>query len=355
MSWFRNHQAQFRLGLRITVAGIVAYGLCRLFGLRQTYQAVLTAIIVMQGSVGASLKAMLERFVGSLGGALWAVAVLFAFQHLDPIHPVAVLVVVLVPAALLAAFKPSFRAAPTTAIILLLGPSSIDGPLAPAIQRMSGVGLGSVAAIFVASLVFPTRVHETFAEAAGRALTRMSELADILIKAISGTSDPTTIQRLHDDIRKSINQSEVAADEVARARATHLTAGPDPLPMCRTMRRVLNDLTAIGRITSERLPDWLRLELAGPTQSLRSDISSFLADSGRAAAQRRFAPSFERGSRDLEQLTSAIRKLRRLGPARELPDEVVARIFGLMFHLEQLNGNLRDLVDRIGELATDKS
>jgi uncharacterized membrane protein YccC len=264
-----------------------------------------------------------------------------------------VLAVVLIPAALLAAFKPSFRAAPTTAIILLLARNSLDGPLDPAIQRMSAVGLGSVAAMIVALLVFPTRVHGTFAEAAGRAVTAMSELADILIKAINSAGDPKTIQRLHDDIRKSISQAELAADDVVRERASHLTTGPDPLPTCRTLRRIRNDLASIGRITSERLPNWLQAELAAPTQSLRSDICTFLADCGRAIAQRQSAPSFEQCGRDLEQLTSAIGELRWLGPARELPNEVVARIFGLMFHLEQLNGNLRDLVDRIEELAAN--
>jgi len=37
------------------------------------YGAVLTADIVRQASVGASLKATLDRFIGTLGGAVWSV------------------------------------------------------------------------------------------------------------------------------------------------------------------------------------------------------------------------------------------------------------------------------------------
>jgi len=355
MSWFRKHYPKFRLGLRITVAGLLAYALCPLFGVRQTYQAVLTAIIVMQGSAGASLKAMLERFTGSLGGALWAVAVLVTFQRLNsPVHPAAMLAVVLVPVALFAAFKPGFRAAPATAIILLLGPNNIGGPLTPAIQRMLGVGLGSIAAMIVALLVLPAKVDGTFAEAAGRAANKMSELAAILIKGAAERAEPAVIRLFHDEIRKSINQAELAAEEVLRERIAHLSAGPDPLPMCRALRRIRNDLAMIGRLTLEAFPELVRERLTIPSKSAAAAATAFLRDCGSAISGRLPAPSFESCERALMEFASTLKGLRWVGPMRELPDDVVARIFGLAFTLEQLERNLKELVDRIGELSAER-
>jgi len=352
MSWFRKYYSQFRLGLRITAAGLLGYGLCRLFGLSQTYQAVLTAVIVMQGSVGASLKAVMDRFIGSLGGALWAVIVVLTFQNLYQFHAVIVIIVVLVPMALLAAFKPAYRAAPATAIILLLAPASINGPLLPGIQRMFGIGIGSLAAFTVALLVLPARVHGTFAEVAGRASGKMSELAAILINGVNVQGDPETIQRLHDEVRKSINQTELAADEVLRDRATHLSEGPDPLPMCRALRRIRNDLAMIGRVTSKLFPDTVRERLIEPSQTAAAAVAEFLADCGNAISRRAPAPSFENCERELAHLVSTLTGLRWIGPMRELPDEVVGRIYGLAFSLEQLERNLKEFVDRINELAT---
>ncbi|MBV9510523.1 MAG: hypothetical protein JO303_09620, partial [Caulobacteraceae bacterium] len=43
--------------------------------------------------------------------------------------------------------------------------------------------------------------------------------------------------------------------------------------------------------------------------------------------------------------------LREAGLTSQLPDEMVGRLFGLAFALEQLGQNLADLVDRTGELA----
>jgi uncharacterized membrane protein YccC len=353
MSLFGNYYSQFRLALRITVAGLLAYVLCQLFGLAQSYQAVLTAVIVMQGTVGASLKAVTERFFGSLGGALWAIAIIFTIQSLHPLHTVVVIIIVLVPMALLAAFKPTFRAAPNTAVILMLAPASINGPLAPAIQRMFGIGLGSLAAFIVALLVLPLKVDGRFAEVAGQVSGKMSELAAILLRGLNVHGDPKTIQRLHDEVRKAINQAELAADEVLRERATHLSAGSDPLPMCRALRRVRNDLAMIGRVTSELFPDIVRERLTAPSETAAAAVAAFLADCGGAISRRAKAPSFEACERELTQLASTLTGLRRIGPMRELPDDVVARVFGLAFSLEQLDRNLKEFVDRIEELAAE--
>jgi hypothetical protein len=59
--WIAAHRAEITLSLRITVAGLIALALGELFGVKQVYWAVLTAVIVMQASVGGSLKATMDR------------------------------------------------------------------------------------------------------------------------------------------------------------------------------------------------------------------------------------------------------------------------------------------------------
>ena len=54
----------------MTTACFIPYGFGFLLGLKQIQWAILTSIIVMQASVGGSLKAMIDRLVGSLGGAI---------------------------------------------------------------------------------------------------------------------------------------------------------------------------------------------------------------------------------------------------------------------------------------------
>ena len=63
--------SELRLALRTTLAGLATFALAEALRLPQGYWAVLTSVIIMQGSVGGSLKAGVDRLVGSFAGAIW--------------------------------------------------------------------------------------------------------------------------------------------------------------------------------------------------------------------------------------------------------------------------------------------
>jgi uncharacterized membrane protein YccC len=83
--------------------------------------AVLTSVVVSQMSLGGSLKATIEYFAGTLGGALYAGVLAAVVPHDDRISVVAVLALAVAPPALLAAINPHFRVAPFTAVTVVLG------------------------------------------------------------------------------------------------------------------------------------------------------------------------------------------------------------------------------------------
>ncbi len=74
-AWLATHGAELRLALRVTASGLIAFALAKVLGLAQGYWAVFTAIIVVQGSVGGSLKAGIDRLLGTLGGAAYGALV----------------------------------------------------------------------------------------------------------------------------------------------------------------------------------------------------------------------------------------------------------------------------------------
>ena len=108
-------RTELSLGLRSAVAGLITYGLGQLLGLPQVFWAVLTAVMVMQESVGASLKAVLDRLAGTFGGAVWGVAVAVAMLWAGLASTALALAVTLVPLALLAALRLAYRVAPVSA------------------------------------------------------------------------------------------------------------------------------------------------------------------------------------------------------------------------------------------------
>jgi hypothetical protein len=121
--------------------------------------------------------------------------------------------------------------------------------------------------------------------------------------------------------------------------------------MCRALRRLRNDLAMIGRTTAEPFPDSIRATLTEVTVTTGAAIATFLETSSEAITQQQQAPSLERCEIQISRFASTLTELRRRGLLRELPDETVGQIFGLAFSIEQLHQDLKDLVDRINDLA----
>jgi len=152
--WMHAKHAALRLCLRMTVAGMLAYALAQLFELPQGYWAVFSAIIVTQASVGASVKATLDRLVGTLGGAIAGGVVAYFVPNDSLFWLTIALVVALVPLSFVAALQPNYRIAPITAALVLLTPGAQQiGALTSAFYRVLEISLGGAIGVGV-SLLF---------------------------------------------------------------------------------------------------------------------------------------------------------------------------------------------------------
>jgi len=351
-SWRRRPQAELRLGLRSVVAGVITFALGHVLGLPQVYWAVLTTVVVMQSSVGASLKATLDRLGGTLGGAVWGVVVSVAIPHAGIVSLGMALAVALVPLTLLAAFRPAYGVAPVTAIIVLLGSQSQQtGPVKFGVDRILEIGLGCLVTLVVALFVLPVRAHGLLAEAAGRALDVMAEHIVTLLEGLAAAPDPVVLEQLRNRSRDAVGRVEAVAAEAVRERAHHLTDAPDPGPLVRTLRRLRNDLTMVDRAMIEPLSEPVRSRLAGPAARASAEISTFLRTAHGALVGRTSPPSLDSVAQALDDYAAAMAEVRRLGLTHELSGEAVDRIFGLAFALEQLGENFKDLADRVCELG----
>ena len=74
-----------RLALRATLAGLVTFALGHVLKLPQAYWAVLTSVIVVQASVATSLKAVVDRMLGTVAGAIWGGIVTLVIPHHGPV------------------------------------------------------------------------------------------------------------------------------------------------------------------------------------------------------------------------------------------------------------------------------
>lgn len=352
--WIARHRAELGLSLRITAAGLLAFAAGQLLGLPQVYWAVLTAIIVMQASLGGSLKATADRLIGTIAGAIWGVAATVGVPHATPLATTGALAVALVPLAVLVALSPSYRVAPVTAAIVLLGPSGAAGIVEAALERVVEISVGCVVALAVALAIAPARAHQLICEVAAEALAAMGDQVALLLGDISEAIDPTAALALHDRIRAAIEKAAAIAPEAVRERASYLTDAPHPDPLVRTMRRISHDLVMIARALREPFPEPIRSRLNEPSRRVSATIAAFLAEIGTALARRAAPPPFEPIAEALADYDAAIADLRRDRLIVPLPAEDAERIFGLAFALQQLRRNLEELASRTAEMARER-
>ena len=353
--WAAQHRAEMALSLRITVAGLLAFGLGHLLGVQQVYWAVLTSVIVMQASVGGSLKATLDRLLGTAVGAVWGVVVAGAVPHDNAVETAIALAVALVPLALVLALWPSYRIAPITAIIVLLVPHGTASALQSALERVVEIALGCAVALGVALAVTPSRAHRLLYAAAGEALAPMREQIALLLDGISQPVDPATVLALNDRIRAAIERCAEAAGDAARERASYLSDAPDPDPFVRSLRRISHDLVMLSRARSVPLPDSVRSRLAAPAAQVSAAVDAFLAELSDVLKRGAAPPSLAPVTAAVADYETALAAIRGGGLIVPLPADDAERIFGVAFALQQMVGNLNDLANRAGDVEQPRS
>src|SRR5262245_48805994 len=103
LTYLRAHPAEWRQTLRVVIAVAVTLLAIGLLQLPQGYWAVITAVLVVQTSIGGSLKAALDRLWGTLAGAAVGAVVAILIPHSSPLEIAAAIIVATIPLAYLAA------------------------------------------------------------------------------------------------------------------------------------------------------------------------------------------------------------------------------------------------------------
>ncbi len=351
-AWVTRHGSELRLAARTTIAALLAFAAAELLHMTQIYWAVLTAVIVMQANLGGSLKATFDRLAGTLGGAVWGVAVSLALPHAGALGLALALTLAVAPLAVAASLKPWLRIAPVTAIIVLMSTQAQQaGPFAYALDRVIEILLGVAVALAVSLLVLPNRAHGALAMAASKALRIMSELATVLLPHPGTAADGATLLRLHGELRRALTGVEAAAEEARRERAGRLTDDPEPEPLRRNLNRLRLDLAMIGRATIEPLPEPVAGRLAPAIADVAATLAGYFSAAGLALAAREAAPSRSACNKALRAHAAEVAELRKEGLTRGLSAAGVGRLFGIAFVLDQLRRNLSDLAERVDEMA----
>jgi uncharacterized membrane protein YccC len=343
----RDLRPQLRLCLRVTVAALVSFVLGKSLSIPfGGLWAALTAVVVTQVSVGGSLKATIEYLTGTLGGAVYAGAIVALVPHANEVSLLVALAIAVAPLALLAAINPNFRVGPMTAVFVVVG-SSVES----AVYRVLEVAIGGVTGLAVSLLVFPARAHILAIEAAARMLDLMAGVLPELLIGFTQTLEEAAIVQRQDRIDQAFTRLATIAAEATRERTAHLAYESDPGPLLRTLLRLRHDFVMIGRAAVVPFSETLQARLGPPLARDAETTVDYLRGSSAALIARRNPPPLAAVDAAFDGYEAEIAALRREGLTRDLPGDAVERLFALGFALEQLRHDFRELEQCVSEYA----
>jgi hypothetical protein len=340
-----DRRAQFRMTVRVTIAAVATLAVAQLLQLRVPLWAVLTAVVLTQLSVGRSLRATTDYFIGTIGAAAYAgtVGALVANTQVNAYMGLAI---ALAPATLLAALNPRFSAAPFTAVLVFLAPTMIQATaIASALERLWEVAVGGSIGLLVSLVVLPARAHTLAIEAAADMLKLMARLQPGLFKKLTRHPrlDEAALLKLQDDIGRALIRLETTAGEARHERMTRLTADPDQGPLVRTMLRLQHDLVMIWRAALEPLPAAFEARLGTGLMRIGRLTGYYLKACARALLARRGPPPMDAVIAALDGFAGEMAALRQEGLARGLSAHDAEHVFALGFALDQMRQHFKDL------------
>ena len=338
--------------MRVTASALAAFGVNSIVQLPQGYWIAFTAILVVQTSVGGSVKAVFERMLGTFAGAAWGAVVCTVASHFDHSYYWVAVIAGIAPASFLAALYPSFRIAPITVAIVLFSDTAHNmSPLVYAEHRVMEIGVGCLIGLVVSLTVLPSRAHRVLAVAASTVLVTYADLLGKLLDVAAGKLDYTEVEKQHADIRAAIGRMELVGEDATRERKSRLTDEPDPDPILRMIRRLRFDLVMIGRAVMHPMPPAVMQALTPPLSAVAAESSVLLrmaADTLSGKPEIKVPESLEIA---YGAFGAAMAELHRTHALAPLTEGETGRVFTLSFSLEQLHQNLRDLVARANEFG----
>ncbi len=343
--WFDRERGAVRAAIRMTIAGGLAFVVPTLLHLPSPYWAVMTAILVIQSTVGASLASSLDRLAGTIGGVIVGALVGWLVPSTEPAAVLFALILTLLPLTLLASISSRYKIAPITAVITLIIPHNIGSDaFVFALDRVVEVAIGGVIAIIVSLVVLPSRGHQLFAGSAAAVFRALADVVPQLAsQAVDGRADDVHLSDMLAAVDNAMSKLDDAATETRREARLKLSSDPDPDALLLLVGRMRNDAMMLFRSTGRPLSGAPGEQLAPMLTAVAKEASAYLVALATAMESDSPIPAPDDVQKALTLYREEITKVRSAGLSAALSVAEVERLFTLGFALEQMGDDLVSL------------
>ena len=195
--------------VKTAIAGVVALYVTGLFRLPEGYWAAISALIVMQSNVGATLNASRTRLAGTAVGAVIGGLFVALFGMNTLAFALAVAIAFFV-CDLLRLAESQRLATVTVAIIMLIAHTSSAWIVA--LHRFVEVALGILIALLVSLTLWPNHARRSVRQGLADTLLKLAELYRAVMRAYRSPQDPSiqdtkSIEALRQEVSGAIHKN----------------------------------------------------------------------------------------------------------------------------------------------------
>ncbi len=229
-----------RLGLQSAFAGALCYYLMFSINLPEKFVGVLSAVLVIESSIGNTFQQAKGRLMSTLVG----IAIGFIFVVLIPweLGTVISLIISLFIINYVSNFRPEWRYGVVAAVALALG--SEDNTFLLAINRLIGIGFGISLGILTAFLIWPETADKRALKYIRRALRNTSERFRIEFDNTRNQQNTSTV-KVNNNFSTNINQAKKITDAISFSDKTNKRS------LIENTEKLYNSITIIQRIADK--------------------------------------------------------------------------------------------------------
>jgi len=335
--WFSYERRRL---LRDAAKNALAVGLCwwvaRLVHLPDGYWGAISAVIVLQSNVGATVTASRDRLIGTLMGAAFGFS--FSLFGALPWNYVAAVGAAVLVCGLLDLRASSRLAGVTITIVMLVqqaGPRW-GVPLA----RVMEVALGIVVALAVSTFVFPDRARVHVRDGLAQEFLVLSVFFETVLEGFGGAAS-ANLPALREDVLSRMRSN----NQLLQAARNEPSGGPgwrEGLGMLAQFGRTIFDvLLALDLSVRDSHQDAYAQQLEPELGKLAIDIRTGFHHVARCIHEWRFhvPPPGINLEQDIADLEAKMDSVRHTGA--EFSQAEILRAYAIQLHLKQIARRLR--------------
>ena len=321
---------------KTALAAALCWWLALRFGWRDGYWGSISAIIVLQSNVGATVSASRERLLGTLIGA--ALGFAFSLFGVLPWNFILAVLAAIIICGLLGLRNSARLACVTIAIIMLVHK---DGPRwGLAADRVGEVILGIVVALAITTLVFPDRARLHLRDGLAQEFLLLGNFFETVLAGFRGIPADNLVE-LREDVRMRMRGNRQLL-EAARHEPSGASGQSEALAMLLQFGREISDaLQALQLSVEGSHEDWYVLQLEPELGKLAVDIRTGFHHVASCIHKWNFnvAPQGINLEEDISSLENRMDAVRHTG--LEFSQAEILRAYAVQLHLKQIARLLR--------------